>query len=29
MALYMEISVSLSAINGLTRRKDEIPDVIF
>jgi hypothetical protein len=29
MALYMEISVSLSAINGLTRRRAEIPDVIF
>ena len=29
MALYMEISVSLSAINGLTRGRAEIPDVIF
>ena len=25
----MEISVSFSAINGLTRRRAEIPDVIF
>ncbi len=29
MALYMEVSVSLSAINGLTRRRAEIPEVIF
>ena len=29
MALYIEISVPLSAINGLTRRRAEIPDVIF
>ena len=29
MAFYIEINVSLSAINGLTWRRAEIPDVIF
>ena len=29
MALYVEISVSLQALYGLTRRRAEIPDVIF
>ena len=29
MALYTEISVPLSATNGLTRHRADIPDVIF
>ena len=29
MALYIEISVPFSAINGLTRHRAEIPDVMF